>query len=546
MENIETGYDESQYKAIKRLYRFHEQRRHLEMFFFMLLPRLFTEPFFKTYSVDNAFRRNVLLSLIKVVLIAVISYNTLLFFNVTQWQIVAIIFFVALWLYIISASYQIFTRTDLFKNDFLMIILGTYKQRLMTDEINRRTWHSFMTTLMPLTVLMIIRIAIDNGTLILIPAFLLGQIMAFNISRFFVVKRFYLKYIVYRHSFYRDVIVSFLNSLVMIFVFVLAFSPIALIDETSVTLGTYMFGFAYMILISVGSHISFQQWLKRFIHRHNQRIMHPESMPISHTKGMRYFHHDSLFLKGLDAVEKAIVIKDQKMYKRKNRKDYYGTLWFGMILIVTTVQYMTDVNDGGDFISIFILTLIYSGMAFLFHMLSTAMAGRYLSYQSEGVLAQTYQRLSVSKKQLFRAKMRMFVFMTMPITVIYLLSLSTLLWHLSLNGLLLFLFNGLYFIGLTRFRLRQYIHLDLNNRSGYNNYYHDDVSNKGTAILIGLFFTFLVPLGVGMFTNALSDALSMSYVYLMLGSIILIILVANGLNDRTIHNAMKPEEAHND
>jgi len=268
-------------------------------------------------------------------------------------------------------------------------------------------------------------------------------------------------------------------------------------------------------------------------------ILYPKAYSSKQNQNARFLQPSNFLLKGLDNIEKAIVIKDQKMFKRKDRKEYYGLYFYAIVLIFSGIPYISRINEDSDFLSFLMLSMIFSGVAFSLFMIETSLLSKYISYTSEGQLVLTYHRLSITVKQIFNAKLRIFLYMLLPVVIIYFGSLAMLFVQFSFDKLWLFLFNTLYFLGLARFKLRNFIHLDTQNKDAFKSGYQTDSSGMGVSVIMGLFFIILVPLGYMLLANQVLIAFGIHFVYMMMITLILLIWIMNIVYDIKIYKKHK-------
>lgn len=537
-------YTDEQYKKLRKLFRYHQLKKHYELIFPLMLPKIFMTDVLRKMDLNNSYKIRVLLGIAKALLFAMIGYFIFSYFNVDQIQTIVLIHMFLLWIYISTAAYQIYIKTNLHKNDFLMLIIGRYKKKLLIDEINEKMHYSYITSVMPMTIPTAILISVSLDSSIFIPLFILIQIMVFMISRFFIIKLFQLKYIVYRNSYFRDFFKSIFFNISMVIIYGLVLIPIMFIIDESNNPFIYMMGFIYLIGVSLLIYFFFHKWFKKFVKVNFISIIYPKAVSLKNRKAMSYLNYNSPFLKGLDEIEKTIVIKDQKMFKRKNRKEYYGVLFFSTIMIFSAFQFFNEFKVEKDFLSIFVIVLVLSGLAFMVHMFTSVMASSFVSYSSEGSLTQTYQRLSILKKQIFRAKLRIIFLMTIPTILIGLITISLILIDFTLERFIIFAFGVFYFTGISRLKLRNHIYLDIQNENAYLNDYQKRSSGIGTAFILGIIFMTFIPWTIGLLASALLDAFGISFVYIMMSVLIVIILILNILNDVSIRKKFYKKGDH--
>ena len=172
-------------------------------------------------------------------------------------------------------------------------------------------------------------------------------------------------------------------------------------------------------------------------------------------------------------------------------------------------------------------------------MFETVMLNKYVSYTSEKSLVLTYQRLSVSTKQIFNAKVRMFSYMLMPLLLTFFTSSILVFIHFSVEKLVIFIFVSFYFIGFSRLKLRNNIHTDTQYKKAYLLEYQHNEYGMGNAIVLGIFAIFIIPLGFSLFADQLYKAFGIYAVYLLMGITVILIVTFNMINDMYISKKQK-------
>ncbi len=536
---------DEKYNALKKLYQYHQDRLNLDNIFHMILPKSLYISFFNHYNIENSKRTKVLLGILKALIFGFAFLLIFTWANISDIQTLMFYHLFFLWVYITSIAYQIYSKNALSKNDMLMLLIGKYRKQLFIDSIKEKILHSYFTSLMPLTLISVITFMLIEQSMqsyITIFGFILFQCVGYTISKFVIMNLYKLKYIRFRHSFFKDFFMSIGFTIVSATIYLLFLYPMFFIISNEPINIVYPTLFLYtMIITGLGGFI-FNKWIVKFVDLNLKSILYPKAMSSKQSTKAKYFHTNSIALKGLDEVEKAIAIKDQKMFKRSNRKEYYGSYLSGIILIFSGFPYAFQVQETEDILSLITIIMIFSGIAFTIHMIETSLIGKHVSYTSERSLVLTYQRLSVPIKKIFNAKLRLFTYMLSPIIILYIASFGLLFIEFSLSKLWILLFGVFYFLGLTRAKLRNYIHLDTQNKKAYINAFDAQASTTGTAIVIGFSFIFLVPLGFVWFANQMNEAFGITVVYIMMITLNLIIWIVNIMNDLHIKKIQKEVE----
>ena len=530
------------YQSLKKLYQFHQERMYYDNLFNMMLPKSLYLAFHKHYSIKNAHLFKQVIGILKVIIFGLIFFLIFSWANFISLQTLMFLHLFFLWVYISSQAYQIYTKNSLHKNDMLMLMIGKYRKQLFMDEIKEKFSRSYFTSLMQLTLISVIILSIMDGSsrsILSIFGFILFQVIGYIISKFVVMNLFKLKYIKLRHSFFKDFLMSILLTLISAAVYLLFLYPMFFINSDFNILILYPVLTLYAIVITWIGTIWFSSWIVKFVDRHIQAILYPKAISSRENIKAKFFHVDSLVLKGLDGVEKAIVIKDQKMFKRSNRKEYFGSYFYGIVLIFSGLPYASRINDIEDILGTVALSMLFSGMAFTIHMVETALISKHISYSSEGSLVLTYQRLSIPTQKIFNAKLRLFYYMLLPIIVLYVLSYGAVFIQFSIDKLWIFFFGILYFTGLSRVKLRNFIHLDTQNTKAYLNTYQMQASTMGSSLVIGLFFIIIIPLGFTWIGDQVIDAFGIKFLYGMMITIVLVIWLINIIQDIHIRKIQK-------
>jgi hypothetical protein len=533
--------DDAKYKPLKKLYQFHQDRFQYDNLFHMMLPKSLYDLFFKHYNIENAKKVKKLLGIVKAILFGLMFLLIFSWAKITDLQILMFYHLFFLWVYITSIAYQIHMKNSISKNDILMLMMSKYRKQLFIDEIKEKFNHSYFTSLMPLTLIPVFIFSVNEQVYLPIFGFILFQIAGYAISKFVIMNLYKLKYITHRHSFFKDFFASILFTLMSGVIYLIFLYPLFFITSDEPVQLVYPLLIIYVSIIIIVGTLIFNSWINKFLDLHMKSILYPKAMSLKQSIKAKYFQNESIALKGLDDIEKAIVIKDQKMFKRSNRKEYYGSYFYGVFLIFSGIPYASRINEANDVLDLISISMIFSGIAFAVHMINTALISKHISYTSEKTLVLTYQRLSVSTKQIFNAKLRMFSYLLLPILILYTLLYLLVLVHFSLDKLWIFLFGIFYFVGLSRLKLRNYLHLDTQNKNAYVNAFEIETSTMGNSIMIGIAFVFFVPLGFVWLANQGYDAFGIISVYAMMIAINLIIWVLNIINDIHIKKVQKED-----
>ncbi|MDY0277909.1 MAG: hypothetical protein RBQ97_07475 [Acholeplasma sp.] len=533
---------DEKYIALKKLYQYHQDRYQYDHIFHMILPKSIYLSFINHYQIDNAKKTKIFLSLLKALIFGLFFFLIFSWANITDIQLLMIYHLIFLWVYIISIAYQVYSKNSLSKNDMLMLLIGRYRKQLFIDTIKDKFIYSYFTSLMPLTLIPLIVFSISEQSPIsymMIFGFLLFQVAGYTISKFVVVNLYKLKYIAFRHSFFKDFFVSIAFTIISAVIYLICLYPMFfIISDESIHI-VYPVLTLYVIIMTLLGRFIFNKWIVKFVDRNLKSILYPKAMSLKQSMKAKFFHSDSIALKGLDKTEKAIAIKDQKMFKRSNRKEYYGSYFYGIVLVFSGFPYVSKVQETDDMIGLITMTMIFTGIAFTIHMIQTSMMGKHISYTSERSLVLTYHRLSVPIKKIFNAKLRLFTYMLLPIIALDLSSFGLLFIHFSLEKLWILFFGIFYFLGITRLKLRNYLHLDTQNKKTHVNALDIETSNLGSSLAIGLFFIFIIPLGFSWFAQQMNESFGMTIVYIMMIVFNLIIWIINMINDihiKKIHN----------
>jgi hypothetical protein len=522
MENS-SKFNQDQLNKTLKLYRYHKKRLYYQSFLSGLIPEGLYQSFLHKYKVENASIFNFFFAMLKSIMFGTIFFFIFKFINLNDITNVFWTHLIFLLLYISSASYQISLKAEAHKNDFLMQILGDLKVELLRIEIKKQLLQGYITVIIPITLTTMIRIAIYEKLLIIILIYLVWQLMCFIIAKFVILLVYHSKYQLLRHSFFRDAMMSLLMFIIGSMIFVFFHLPIGLINIESMTLWKYAFIFSYMILLIMCGHFLFNRLLNHYLNKKTNQMIYPKKDNQLKQKLIKGLALDSPLLFGLSRIEKEIAIKDFKTFRRANKKEYYTALFSGFWFIFIAISSLLSSQDVEDLLSDFAQLLIYLGSAFMFHMLSTAFLKPHLSYAAEGSNTKIYQRLNISKKEIYRVKYRIFNLMSMPISIVFLLSLSVTLVDLSFSDFILLVFAVLYYLGLTQLKLKQFLIQDIYESQPQ---YFDTrlyAPQAGNAFIIGLFFMLAIPIMIVLMLQVLITFLGQMAIYFVMLAIVTII-----------------------
>jgi hypothetical protein len=518
-------FSQDQLNKTLRLYRYHKKRLYYQSFLSGLIPEGLYQSFLHKYKVENASIFHFFFALLKSIMFGTIFFFIFKFINLNDITNVFWTHLFFLVLYISSAAYQISLKAEAHKNDFLMLILGDLKIQLLKIEIKKQLLQGYLSVVIPITITTLIRIAIHENFLIIILIYLIWQLMCFIIAKFVILIVYHSKYQLFRHSFFRDALVGFMLFLMSIVIFAAFHIPVLFLNLENMTIWTYTFIFVYMILIILIGQFFFNKLLKSYLNKRLYQMIYPKKNSQIKQKVTKGLALDSPLLYGLSRIEKEIAIKDIKMFRRANKKEYYAALFSGFGFIFIAITSLLSSQEVEDLLSAFAQLLIYLGSAFMFHMISTAFLKPHLSYAAEGSNTKIYQRLNISKKEIYRVKYRIFNLMSMPISIIFLLSLSVTLVNLSIFDFILLIFAILYYLGLSQLKLKQFLIQDIyESRPQYfdTRLYSPQAGN---VFVIGLFFMIAVPIMVVLMLQVLIGLLGEMAIFMVMLSIITIISI---------------------
>lgn len=525
--------DQQRYRALKRLYQFHKKRQHYDLLFHMVLPKTIYIAFMNRYRINRMTQFNFGIGIIKTIIFGMMMFFVFKLLNLSElFQLMmGHVFFT--WIYISSMAYQLNTQMAISKQDLLMHMIGDYKKKLYFDEIKEKLRRSYWTSLVPLTLFSAFLMTVNEGNLVGFLGFVVFQGIGYVLTRFMVLILYDVKYVRLRHSFFKDFLIS--SGIWIMFAligFVLSYPTFFLI-ENSYPLWVYLAIFGYGLGLILSGYFLFNPGLTRYLERRFINMLYPSVQPRNKQKSARFMDENSVWLKGLDAIEKAIVIKDQKTFKRKNLKDYYSAFFYAPLLVLVSVQYAFGVRDQTDFMSLLLLSMVFVGTAFLMHMSSTSMLSNHIAYASEGALTLTYHRLHVAPRQIFRAKLRLYQRMLVQVLIVVIGS-SLIIIQPSIERVGLFLFSVLYYVALTRFKLRHYVFSDTQNRKAHIHSLPVQSIGMGTSFMIGLFFMIAVPIGFFLMAQLFDYLLGINGIYGMTAIYLSGLWIANWIQDRRI------------
>ncbi len=531
--------DHKKYLELKKLYQYHKDRNHLDSMLHIILPKRLCHLFFRYYRLENNRLTKISIGVLKSILFGnlFLAIFSLLKTNDLQGLMFFHLFF--LWAYISSEAFQLDAQNALNKNDMLMLLMSEYRKPLFVDVTKEKLLYSYFSSLVPLTLVPVVYFSIVNHTYLDILGFILFQVIGYVVVKFVVIMSYKLKYLRMRHSFFKELIMSIGFTVLYAILFFIVLYPSFFIIDLEKGFWVYPVIMTYTILIVVIGTIVFNRFIHRFVKENAQAIMYPKALSSKEKSNIRFLKSHSIFLRGLSDIEKAIVIKDQKMFKRKNRKDYYGSYFYGFVLLFSAIPFISRIYEYTDTINLLSTFMIFSGLAVTLHMFETVMLNKYVSYTSEKSLVLTYQRLSVSTKQIFNAKVRMFSYMLMPLLLTFFTSSILVFIHFSVEKLVIFIFVSFYFIGFSRLKLRNNIHTDTQYKKAYLLEYQHNEYGMGNAIVLGIFAIFIIPLGFSLFADQLYKAFGIYAVYLLMGITVILIVTFNMINDMYISKKQK-------